>query len=209
MKFADRCAKLPTPQRRAIALLIAPLMVVMVIAALWLPIVHLHHRHAEWREEARRLLSLAEHAPAERAALQREITALNTSELWSRFYPGGQAVSSATSLHADIGALLSSVRVSVQSLTPIAAEESPQFTKVGIRFSASMRVNQLQGLMTAMALHSRYLRVERLLVAAPHVQSPDENPPLAVTMDVYGYELNEKAKPRQQEISALAMGGGH
>ena len=57
-----------------------------------------------------------------------------------------------------------------------------------MRFAASIRLNDLQNLLTSMSNHSHYLRVERLIVTAPQTQAPDENPPLAVTMDVFGYQ---------------------
>lgn len=205
MTLASRCSKLPPLTRRIVALLVAPLAVVAVGLAIWLPASYVRNAHLEWRDDARRLLAQAKSAPATQAALEQEIAAMRGSTLWSKFYAKAGSGSGAASLHADIGALLTSVQASAQSLTPIPAQDGSLFARIGVRFAASMRVNQLQSLMSALNRHTRYLRVERLSVVAPQAQSPDENPPLAVTMDVYAYELPGDALPRVGDASALAM----
>jgi hypothetical protein len=208
MSIADRCASLPVTPRRVVALVVVPLVLALLIAVLLLPFAATSDSQARWRDEARQLLADARHAPAEQAALEREIAALKSSQLWSKFYSTGGAVSSATALHADVSAVLGAAQASVQSVTPLQSQELEGFTKVGARFTASMRLNQLQSVLTGLAGHTRYLRVERLIVVAPQVQSPQENPPLAVTMEVHGYELPGQAAGASEPSSALAMSRG-
>jgi hypothetical protein len=189
MSLAERCAKLPIASRRVVALLVVPLSIVLLVSVIWLPIGLLRQSQIDWRNEAIDTLSSTQQAPAVQAALDQQLTAMRSSPLWSRFYKTPDSVSATTALHGDLSALLSGAQASVQSLTPIPSEAQSAFTRIGVRFGASMRMNDLQNLLTAMSAHSRYLRVERLVVTAPQMQVPDQNPPLAVTMDVYGYQL--------------------
>lgn len=188
MNLAERCAALPIAPRRTVALLIVPLAALLLVAAVWAPIAYLGSSQIKWRNDAIETLSSAQHAPAAQAALDAQIAAMRSSPLWSKFYKAPDSTAAATALHADLSSLLTSAHASVQSLTPIPSEEQPAFTRVGIRFAASIRLNDLQNLLTSMSNHARYLRVERVIVTAPQTQVPDENPPLAVTMDVFGYQ---------------------
>ncbi|HEY7641631.1 MAG TPA: type II secretion system protein GspM [Steroidobacteraceae bacterium] len=189
MSLAERCAKLPVASRRLVALLGVPLAIVLVVSTIWAPIGLMRQSQIDWRNEAIDTLSSTQRAPVLQATLDQQLAAMRSSPLWSRFYKTPDSVSATTALHSDLSALLSAAQASVQSLTPIPSEQTAALTRVGVRFGASLRMNDLQNLLTAMGSHARYLRVERLVVTAPQTQVPDENPPLAVTMDVYGYQL--------------------
>lgn len=200
MSFAEHCAKLPTPWRRVLAVVVVPIAVLLVSAALWAPIGYVRESQAKWRANAIDTLSSAHHAPAVQQALDQQLAAMRSSPLWSKFYEAPNSAAATTALHGDLSTLLSSAHASVQSLTPIASKEEAVFTRIGVSFAASVRLNDLQHLLAAMANHSRYLRVERLVVTAPQTQLPDENPPLAVTMDVYSYQLPDPVKARGEEV---------
>lgn len=207
MNLAERCAGLPTAWRRVVALLIVPVSVLVLVALLWAPIAYVRDAQVDWRNDAIETLASAQHAPAMQATLDQQIAAMRSSPLWSRFYEAPNSASAATALHADLSALLNSAQASVQSLTPIPSEEQAAFTRIGIRFAASIRLNDLQSLLTAMSNHSRYLRVERVIVTAPQTQAPDENPPLAVTMDIFGYQLSDESKARGDEVLSAQVNG--
>jgi hypothetical protein len=205
MSVADRCARLPVASRRVIALLVVPVSVFLICGAIWMPISYVRASQAQWRVEAIDVLLSAQHAPALQQALDQQLTAMRTSPLWSKFYKAPTSAAATTALHADLSTLLSSARASVQSLTPIPSEEQTAFSRIGVTFAASVRLNDLQSLLAAMSNHARYLRVERMVVTAPQTQVPDENPPLAVTMDVYAYQLPDQAKaPGEDVLSARA-----
>lgn len=207
MNLAERCARLPMAWRRVVVLLVAPVSALLLVAVIWAPIAYLRASQVDWRSDALETLSSAQHAPVVQAALDQQLAAMRSSPLWSRFYAAPDSASAATSLHADLSALLTSAQANVQSVTPIPSEEQAAFTRVGIRFAASMRMNDLQSLLTSMGNHSRYLRVERLIVTAPQTQAPQENPPLAVTMDVYGYQLSNEPKTRGDDVLSARVSG--
>ena len=207
MSLAERCAKLPVASRRVVALLVTPLAIVLLVSVIWLPIGLMRQSQIDWRSEAIDTLSSTQQAPAAQAAMDQQLTAMRSSPLWSRFYKTPDSVSATTALHADLSALLSGAQASVQSLTPIPSEEQSAFTRIGVRFGASMRMNDLQNLLTAMSAHSRYLRVERLVVTAPQMQVPDQNPAIQSTMDVYGFQLSDAAKTTGDEVLSAKVNG--
>jgi hypothetical protein len=200
MSLAEHCAKLPTAWRRVVAVVVVPLSVLLVGAALWSPIAYVRASQAEWRTDAIDTLSSAHHAPAVQEELDAQLAAMRSSPLWSKFYKAPNDAAAATALHADLSTLLASSHAGVQSLMPIASKEDAMFTRIGVSFAASLRLNDLQSLLAALNSHARYLRVERLVVTAPQTQIPDENPPLAVTMDVYAYQLADSAKAGGEEV---------
>jgi hypothetical protein len=50
-----------------------------------------------------------------------------------------------------------------------------------------MSIDQLRGFLGQVNSLSRFVRIERLSITAPPMQSPQENPTLNVTFDVFGF----------------------
>lgn len=188
MSIAQRCACLPVAVRRAIALGIVPLCLLCLSGALCAPLIHVISAQKAWRIQARDLVARAKGAQELRAQLSQQISTLRSSWLWSKLYePAGSGVTAGL-LYSDVSVLLSQTQSQAQSVTPIPVQEAPFFNKFGVRLTASMRVDQLQRFMSAVEAHPRYLRIERLAIVAPQTQADNENPPLAVTADIYGFE---------------------
>jgi hypothetical protein len=188
-----------------LALLVAPILVIFAILLIYLPIAYLHDAQTDWRQETRSLLSQAKSADTLETELNGQLAGLQTSRLWSKFYVAEKSGAAATSLQSDVSSFLANVQVSAQSLVPIPSAQLPRFTKIGTKLTASMKIDQLRGFLAAVANHQRYLRVEQATVVAPQAQSAAENPPLAVTLEVYGYELPGAAKSRTEALAVLAM----
>ena len=205
MMLSRRFEELSKPSRRVLALLVAPTLLVFAASVVYLPVAYLRDAQKDWRDETRSLLSQAKGAVALETQLNGQLTALQASGLWSKFYVAEKSGAAATSLQSDVSSFLGSVQVSAQSLVPIPTAQLPRFTKIGTKVTASMRIDQLRGFLAAVASHQRYLRVEQVTVVAPQTQSIAENPPLAVTLEVYGYELPGVAKSRTDALAVLAM----
>jgi len=189
VKIAERCAALSPAMRRVVALLVVPMLIVLACLAALLPIHQAWQAQQRWREETKQLLSEAEVAPTLRDALQRQIEAVRASQLRSKFYPSGGAMGTAAVLQGDIDSVMNSAQASSRTLAPIPVAEDALLLRHGVRVTASLRIDQLQDVFNRLAQHQRLLRVEQLSVVAPQMQQADENPPLAVSMDVYGYVL--------------------
>jgi Tfp pilus assembly protein PilO len=78
---------------------------------------------------------------------------------------------------------------SVQSVEPVSAVSVGALRRYGVRFAGSMKIDQLQKLLTSLRQSAAYLRVGRLSISAPQVQKIEENPTLSVRMDLYGYGI--------------------
>lgn len=175
--------------RQLIALVILPSLIVLACLAVLLPIQLAWQAQQHWRQETKQLLSEAAAAPELRDALQRQIEAVRASQLRSKFYPTGGALGAAALLQGDIDALMASVQAGNRTLAPIPVSEDSSLQRYGVHVTASLRINQLQDVFNRLAQHQRLLRVEQLTVVAPQTQMTDENPPLAVSMDIHGYAL--------------------
>lgn len=198
MSFAARCASLPIAVRRSLAVLLLPGLLIFGASAVYLPMSYLQETHQAWRANTRQLLSQAASAPASQAALEQELQSMRQSALWSKFYSGNASMPAATELQADVRAIFSNAQASGQMLTAIPAEESPLFIRHGVQLASSLRMHQLQQVLSAIDSHPRFLHIARLSVVAPQAQSVEDNPPLAVTMDLYAYELKDKRRNEVQ-----------
>lgn len=189
MTLADRCAALPTTARRLLALFVIPLILVALCVALLVPARQAWLAQQEWRQETRELLSAAAAAPELQTALERQIESVRRSHLREKFYPTDGVLGAAAMLQADVDLLMSSLQVPSRTIAPIPSTETESLVRHGVRLSASLRINQLQDLLNRISQHPRLIRVDQLTVVAPQMQSPEDNPPLAVSMDIYAYAL--------------------
>lgn len=205
MSLADKCSSLPVASRRMVALVAVPLAVVLTAYLAVQAIQFVFDVQQDWRSEARSAFAQVRGAEQIQVRLDQDLLALSSSPLWSRFYSPATAGAGATLLQGDVGSLLSAVQSSAQSLTPMPSVPMAEFTKIGVRLTASMRINQLKSFLAAAASHQHYLRVEQLTVVAPQMQIATENPPLAVTMDVYGFELAAGRVADSPAGAAIAM----
>lgn len=204
MTLSGRCERLPRGARRLLALVVTPVLISTFLSMVYLPARALYVSQQGWRAETRGLFSKAKQAEQRSAMLGQQFAALQSSGLWSKFYLSATPGAAANNLQSDIGSMLSRVQVGAQSLVPLPSTELAHFSSIGVRVSASMRIDQLSGLLTAMAQHPRYLRVAQASIVAPQIQSATENPPLAVTLDLYGFELRDDIKPRLDGLGELA-----
>lgn len=175
--------------RRLMALFVVPALLFLAGLAALLPIQHAWQDQQNWRQETQQLLLEASTAPVLKMALKQQIEAVRASQLRSKFYPSGGAMGAGALLQGDVDALITAVQASSRTLAPIPVAEDSSLLRHGVRVTASLRIDQLQDLFNRLAQHGRLLRVEQLTVVAPQMQTPDENPPLAISMDVYGYAL--------------------
>lgn len=202
MRIADRCAALSPPMRRQVALLALPLMLLIVWLTVLLPVRQAWQAQQRWRYETKLLLSEAGRAPSLRGALEQQLAAVRSSQLRAKFYPSGGAMSPAALLQGDIDHLMTAAQASSRTLAPIPVSEDVLLLRYGVRVSASLRIDQLQNLLNRLAHHQRLLRVEQVTVVAPQMQQPTDNPPLAISMEIYGYAMAPDVAPATVTVAA-------
>jgi len=202
MRLAQLASSLPPRNRRVLALTVVPMLALASLGLLLEPIWYSFAAQRDWRAEVRKTFASAAHATQSQTSLQEQLGSLQASALWTKLYPAASDSSAGASLQADVSAVLRAQQVEPQMLTPLATSAEGQFKKIGTRFTCSARIDQVQKILAALATHSRYLRVERLKISAPQSQQANENAPLAIVLDVSGYQLIRGAAPTSDSISA-------
>jgi len=195
MRLAHACSQLPGALRRGVALIAVPLGIIFVAYAAFSLVRLAYDAQQDWRSHASRMLAQTKSAAQVQVHLDQQLLVVNTSALWPKLYGSSTSGGSAALLQSDVSNLLGSAQVSVQSLAPIPSTPMAEFTQIGVRLTASMRIDQLKSFLAAATIHTHYLRVGQLTVVSPQMQTAADNPPLAVTMDVYGYELAANRGP--------------
>lgn len=188
MSLSDRILRQHAIMRRALAVLLVFLMLLVVWIAVIVPARALALSQTRWRIQARHHLAGDKGRASAESALREQLRALPGAPVWSRFYPS-RGASADTALRTDLMRLTASAGVTVQSLATLPTEEDGALRRHGMRIDASMTIGQLEHLATELHTHARYLRVERLTISAPIVQAPHTNPTLVVRMVVYGYSV--------------------
>lgn len=185
-------------QRRIMALSL----LVGALTAIWFlvvePVTWLLVSQAEWRNATRRELALARGRADVEPELRKRVADLTDAPVWSRFYdlPVGQDAGAL--VQRDVVGIGSASGVAIQALVTLPKAEEAGLTGYGVRFTAAMTADQLRKFIDALRTNARYLRVERLRVAAPEGQRTDNNASLAVTMEVLGYvRPRDKGGPSQ------------
>jgi hypothetical protein len=201
MRLVSQMAPL---QKRILVLAVVPLVLVSFLGLCLMPIWYSFDAQREWRAEARKALASTVNAEQSQSSLQEQLSSLSHSALWSKLYEASSDSSAGSTLQADVSAVLRAQQVEPQMLTPLATTVEGQFKKIGARFTCSARIDQLQRILAGLAAHSRYLRVERLKISSPQSQQPNENSPLAVILDVTGYQLVHTSSTAQDASSSGA-----
>ena len=204
MTLIETLQRLPTGLRRSLALLLVMVTVVAIFGLTVAPLLHLRNVQHQWRESAQATLARSKAAAGTNPIMQQRVKAIEGSALWSRLYPKG-ARNNAGAIQSDVSALLTAVNAPAQMMTPVAAVDLRHLRKRGVRFTASMRIDQLQRFLTACDQNARYLRVEKLTVSAPQQQTSEENPPLAITAEIYGFEQRAGGDKAQIATSAATL----
>jgi len=174
-------------RRRILALLMLAFALVVLWGAVLTPVAWIARSQGEWRADARHELARARGKAALEPALRQRSADLMREPIWSRFYdvPLGQDVTAL--IQRDVLSVAVKAGVTIQAITPSAAVEEGGLAGYGVRFGASMSADQLSRFVDALRSSTHYLRVERLTVTSPQLQRVDQNAPLEVTMEVFGF----------------------
>lgn len=188
MRLTDHILRQHAITRRALAVLLVFLTLVVARIAVIAPARALVLSQARWRTQARHRLAGDKGRASAEGTVREQLHALPGAPVWKRFYPS-RGASPDTALRGDLMRLTTSAGVTGQSFATLPTDEEGALRRHGIQIGASMTIDQLERLATELHSQSRYLRVERLTISAPIVQTPHTNPALVVRMVVYGYSI--------------------
>lgn len=177
-------------QRRLLALLMLVGTLVFLWGAVLTPVGWIAQSQGEWRVAVRHELARARGKAALEPALRQRLAALTSAPMWRRFYDVPHGQDATALIQRDVLGVAAEAGVTIQAITPSAAVEESGLAGYGVRFGASLSADQLSRFVDALRSNTHYLRVERLTVTSPQLQRADQNAPLEVTMEVFGFVRN-------------------
>jgi hypothetical protein len=167
----------------AIALLVATL------ASAWLAIVSPITTYLSERTEQRgislralrRNRALIQAAPAVQAAL----ASVEHSARWQNFYTAERPEAATLQLESDLRTLFKGTN-NPTSMTAQPATSQGGVTRVAVKVTFSMRVDQLADALDLLHRQTKHLEIESLTIQAPDLQAADTNPLLLIQAEIAG-----------------------
>jgi hypothetical protein len=129
----------------------------------------------------RRNRALIQAAPAVQAALE----SVEHSPRWQNFYVADRPQAATLQLEGDLRTLFKPTN-NPTSMTAEPATSKGTVTRISVKVTLSMRVDQLAEALDLLHRQTRHLEVESLTVQAPEFQTADTNPPLMIQADIAG-----------------------
>jgi hypothetical protein len=195
MTAAERLSALPSAQRQMLAVAILAAALALSWYAVLKPLHRLLTSQEVWRNEVRRDLAESRGKAAIESRVTAQFESLREIPLWGTFYPGASEEEANAQIQQDLRGLGAASGVAALALTPLPKKEYPDYIAYGIHVNGVMTAEQLKRFSAALRAAPHFLRVERFAASAPQTQSPNENPPVNVTLDIYGYSRAGAALP--------------
>lgn len=192
MRVAARLAALPLASRRAIALFLLVLALILAWAAVVWPVRALIASQQEWRIDAAREIARDRGVINTANQLRESAASIDASPLRTRLYAAG-AVAPADQLQNDLRTALVAAGVEPTNFKVLPSVAASGLRVARVEFSSVMSVDQLKAFFLALEQQPHYVRVERLRLDAPSTQRTDENPRVTALMEVRGYSVEAAA----------------
>jgi hypothetical protein len=170
--------------------LFAVLLLIAVGAAAWegfiLPVGRLVLSQDNWRSTAMRELGYDRGVVATERQAHDQLQALRAASTRGSLFQDS-SLGPNEQLKAEVAQALNTTGAATVHLTSLPAEEEGGLRKYGLRIIATVDAGQLKRFLETLRARSHYLRVEQLALTAPLMQSPNDNPPLQLKADIFGY----------------------
>jgi hypothetical protein len=189
---ATRIAALPSPARRAIALGLLMLALLVAWAGIVMPVRALILSQGEWREATARQIARDRGIAKTATQVHEAMAAVEASPLRARLYESA-ANSPAVELQNDLRAALVAAGVEPTNFKDLPALSTRGLRVHRVEFATMLSVDQLQAFLLALDHQARYVRIERLRLDAPAVQRGDENPRINALIEARGYSVDAAA----------------
>jgi hypothetical protein len=125
----------------------------------------------------------------EKAAVEAAAESVEQSTRWRNFYTGPKAEVATLQLQTDLRGLLQDTHNSISmSAEPAVAQGA--VTRIAVRLTFSMRIDELADALDRLQKQPRQLRVESLSIQAPDAQNPEANPTLTVRAQIAAWMVD-------------------
>jgi hypothetical protein len=165
------------------------------IMALWFgvlyPIVETVRASGDERQAILRAVSRDRALVSQAPAIQSALTSLEQSPRWARFYASQKADQATLQLETDLRTLLTMPNA-LTSMTAEPATVQGPLTRIAVKVTLSMPIDQLAQTFAMLQSYVRLLHVDSLTVQAPDNQASDSNPRLTIQAEIVGFMLTPK-----------------
>jgi hypothetical protein len=181
-------------QRRVLALALLALTILIVWFIAVQPIVAAIVSSSDERQATLRRLSRDSTLVAQDAEVRAALSAVEQNPRWARFYDSQKTDRAVLQLETDLRALVTTPNNPTSMIVQPATAQG-RVTRLAVKVTLSMSIDQLAETLSRMQLNSRLLKIESLTIQAPDYQVVDTNPTLSIQAEIVGYMLT---KPRSQ-----------
>lgn len=168
----------------------------IVLAVVWLAVIypliaHVSANNEERRSQIRALVrdrALVSQAPP----IQKALALLDHSPRWARLFGAQKPEQASLQLQTDVRSLLKSPNA-LTSMTVQPATSRGPLTRIAVKVTVSMRIDQWAEALADLQLHPRLLQIDSVTIQAPDFQTSDANPTLTIQAEIAGFMLTPKA----------------
>jgi hypothetical protein len=170
--------------------LIALMLVGAVLAILWFailgPVLDYYQNASDTRAAELRSLARDRALLALEPDIRTALTAVDHSPRWGRFYDSQKPEKAVLQLETDLRELLKAPN-NPTSMTVEPAIVKGSLTRVRVKVTLSLPIDQLAQTLARLESHSKLLEIENLIIQAPDFQVVDANPNLSVQAEIAGF----------------------
>jgi Type II secretion system (T2SS), protein M subtype b len=173
-------------QRRLAALTL----LAVTVGLLWLgladPLIGYLRNGAEERLADLRALNRNRGLLVQEPQIRDALAAQAQSSQWARLYDSQKADKAVLQLESDLRELLKSPN-NPTSMTAQAASTHGPLTRIAVKVTLSMPIDQWVATLERLRAHAKFLRIENLIIQSADYQVVDSNPTLAIQAEIAGY----------------------
>lgn len=167
--------------------LIAFALLAVVLSFAWFcvvqPVTNLLIDQQERRAIALRTLKRHRSLLATQPAIEASLATVKESPRWRNFYSDRTPDAASLQLQADLRSLLKDSHNPTSMFAESPVTQGPA-TRIAVRLTLSMRIDELAVALDRLQKQSKQLRVENLTIRAPDIQSAQSNPVLIVQAQI-------------------------
>ena len=118
---------------------------------------------------------------------------MEQSPRWQNFYASQKPEAATLQMESDLRALFKSTN-NPTSMTAEPATSRGSLTRLAVRVTMSMRVDQLAEALDHLQRQAKHLQIETLTIQSPDFQAPDTNPILTIQAEIVGFMVTPVAE---------------
>jgi hypothetical protein len=173
-------------RRRGAAIALLGLAMILLWMGLIEPIAGYIHRTAFERKADLASLSRDRALLAQDVAIQSTLSTLAQSPRWTRFYQSQKTDQAVLQLQTDLREIFKAPNNPTSMTVQPAVQRGP-LTRLAVKITLSMPIDQLTESLGRLQAHTRLLQIENLTIQAPDYQMRDTNPTLSIQAEIIGF----------------------